>query len=373
MTEAVPLFRMSVTDAEHRAVTAVIGRGSHWAEGPEVSAFEEKVAAYMGRSHCVAVNSGTSALFLGLLARGVGAGDEVIVPSFTFIATANAVALTGARPVFCEVDGDLCMDPADVAERVTPRACAVVPVHYAGSVADIRSLREVADDHGLWLFEDAAQAMGAERDSRRAGSSGDAVALSFCQNKVITTAGEGGAVLTDDDDLATRLRRLRSHGRVAGDYFGQSRDLETVEPGHNMRLSSVQAAVGSVQLDRVESMIAGRRKAAAAYVEALDKVQGVTVHPEPHGGRHVRQLMTILFDEPEDRDRVMEALAGSSIACKVYHDPVHLTGPYRGTAELPRTEDLARRVLSLPMHADLDAATAARVADAVASAMGGAP
>ncbi len=365
---SIPLFRMGVSPREIAAATAVLERGSHWADGPEIADFENSLAEFTGRRHCVVVNSGTSALFLGLTAKGIGPGDDVLIPSFTFAATANTVALTGAKPVFVDVGDNLCMDAADAASAWTPHTAAVIPVHYAGAMAAMGPLQELCEDKSAWLFEDAAQAMGASSEGHASGSSGDAAAFSFCQNKIITSGGEGGAFLTDDSTLAERVQRLRSHGRAVGDYFSSQRDLETIEPGHNMRMTSLQAAIGSVQLDRIHEFVEARRNLAARYQEQLDGVAGVTLHAEAPGSIHVRQLMTLVFDDPKERSQAMQRLQQQNIGCKVYHDPLHSTGVYPSNRALPNTERFAQRVLSVPIFTDMSHAQVDAVCSAIQEA-----
>ena len=371
----IPLFKMSVTAAETDAAHRVLSRGTAWAVGPEIKEFERAVAAYVGTRECVALSSGTSALHLMLLAYGIGPGDEVVVPSFTFIATANAVALCGARPVFADVEPrTLALDPADVERRITPRTKAIMPIHYSGAPCRVRELRRLADARGVLLLEDAAQAFGATVGGRQAGTFGQAAALSFCQNKVITTAGEGGAVVTDDERLAARMRELRSHGRVeTRDYFTSVHDLDYVAAGFNYRMSSVQAAVGAAQLARVEELVRARREVARAYDDALARVPGVSTMRVPDGERHVYQMYTVTFDDPRAQKRVSDHLMKAGVACKVYFSPAHLATYYRAQGwkegDLPVTEDLSRRVLSIPMYPGLPREDAARVAAEVAAAM----
>jgi perosamine synthetase len=270
----------------------------------------------------------------------VGTGDEVIVPSFTFIATANAPLFVGARPVFADIDpvtGGL--DPADVQERVTPRTRCIIPVHYGGCPCRIAELREVADDNGLLLFEDAAEAFGAGVRGRR-----------------IVTTGEGGAVLTGSRELAERLKLLRSHGRLeTADYFSSCGAMDYVTLGYNFRMSSITAALGTAQLAKADRLIALRKAKAACYGRKLRaEVPGVFLREPPDGFDSVHQLYSI---EVPRRDELMAYLEGEEIMTKIYFPPVHQTHFYRNVlgcrTVLPATEEVAGRILSLPFHAGI--------------------
>jgi len=374
MTDDVPLFEIPWSREEVQNALDSITRGSYWANGPYVDAFEEGIESFLGVEHAVVFNSGTTALASALRAHGIGPGDEVVVPSFTFVATANAVRLVGADPVFADVERDRYgLDPESVREVATDRTEAVVPVHYAGTPCRIDDLAEVARAEDLVLVEDAAEAFGATLDGTPVGTFGDSAMLSFCQNKVVAT-GEGGAVVTDDADLAADLRLLRSHGRASGEYFESSGGGEYRALGNNLRMPDVVAAVGVGQLDRVEELIAGRRRVASEYADRLAQIEGVEPIPDPPGGRHVYQLYSVTFDPEIDRDSVVETLADRGIASKIYFEPVHESTYYWETYEkpvehLPVTEELSERVLSLPMHPELSTAEIDRVADALADAV----
>lgn len=374
MTDDVPLFEIPWGRQEVQNALDSITRGSYWANGPYIDEFEAGIEAFLGVEHAVVFNSGTTALASALRAHGVGPGDEVVVPSFTFVATANAVRLVGAEPVFADVERDRYgLAPESVRQVTTDRTEAVIPVHYAGTPCRIEALAEVADEEDLVLLEDAAEAFGATLDARPVGTFGDSAMLSFCQNKVVAT-GEGGAVVTDDADLARDLRLLRSHGRASGEYFGSSGSGEYRALGNNLRMPDVVAAIGVGQLDRVEELIAGRRRVASEYETRLAEIDGVEPMSDPPGGRHVYQLYTVTFAPEVDRDSVVETLADRGIASKIYFEPVHESTYYRETYEKPvehlsTTEALSERVLSLPMHPELSTEEIDRVAGALADAV----
>ncbi|MFC5970129.1 DegT/DnrJ/EryC1/StrS family aminotransferase [Halomarina salina] len=374
MGETIPLFRIDTDEEDVANATASIRRGSHWANGPFVEAFEERITDYLGVDHAVAVNSGTSALVTALVAHDVGPGDEVVVPSFTFIATANAVRLTGATPVFADIEPDTYgLDPSSVRDCVGPDTAAVLPVHPYGGACRIEELAALADEEDLLLVEDAAEALGADADGDLLGTVGDSAALSFCQNKVATT-GEGGAVVTDDEEVARRARLYRSHGRASDRYFDSARTGRYVSLGANLRMADVVAAIGCSQLDRIEELVARRREAATRLNRGFEGVEGVRPHSSPTG-RHVYQLYTVELPRGVDREAVVSRLAERDIASKVYWDPpVHRTEYYLREHDDPRTplrvtEDVSSRVLTLPMFPGLTEAETDRIVAAVDAAV----
>jgi len=350
MAMKVPLFRIQSTRADMEAAKAVLKRGTEWAEGPEIEAFEKELADYLKVPDVVVFNSGTSALHAAMLTYGIGPGDEVIVPSFTFIATANAPLFVGAKPVFADIEGcTYGLDPESVKEKITDKTKAIIPIHYAGGPCRIRELRTFAADHDLLLIEDVAEAFGARSGVRRVGSYGDAAILSFCQNKIITT-GEGGAVVTQDEGAAINLRLLRSHGWTPPNTMGVPQDHVIL--GYNWRMPSICAAIGLSQLARVGDLIKKRRTLANRYYDALRGKFSELMAPEPPlSSYHVYQMFPIFT---RDRDELMKFLADRGIATKVYFPPVHLTTFYRGrvmdTSILPITERIAREVLCLPIY-----------------------
>ncbi len=376
MTDELPLFEISWDSREVVNAVESICRGGYWAKGPYVSEFEAGIESYLGVEHAVAVNSGTTALVAALEAHGVGPGDEVVVPSFTFIATANAVELVGATPVFADIERETYgLDPDSVRDAAGSETAAIVPVHPYGAACKISDLVAVAREYDAVLVEDAAEAFGADADGTAVGTFGDSAALSFCQNKVVAT-GEGGAVVTDDDDLAERLRRYRSHGRASEDYFQSADSGRYAEVGTNYRMADVVAAVGCAQLDKVESLIAGRRRAASRLTDAFEELPEIDPHTGEKSGRHVHQLYTVTLAEGVDRAGVVDALDAAGVSSKVYWDPpVHRTGAYGGeetdASALPVTDDVASRVLSLPMHPELTRDETDRIADALRVAVRG--
>lgn len=354
----IPLFRIYWDEEDVRAVNSVIKRGMYWAAGPEVEELERKISEYIGRKYCVTFNSGTSALHATLLAHGIGKGDEVIVPSFTFIATANAPLFVEAKPVFADIEEETFgLDPEDVKSKITEKTKAIVPIHYGGCPCRIEELREIADDHELILIEDAAEAFGAAVDGKKVGTFGGSAFFSFCQNKVIST-GEGGAVVTDSKKIYERLKLVRSHGRLeTKDYFSTPESFDYVDLGYNFRMSSITAALGISQLRKVEKLINMRRKAASTYDKQLSSIKELIVPAPPNGFYHVYQMYTIRVTGGEKiRDGLSRHLATKGIMTKVFFSPVHLTRFYRskvGREKLSVTERVSKEVLSLPMYPGL--------------------
>lgn len=326
----------------------------YWAEGPVIQEFEALIADYIGTKYCVSFNSGTSAQHAALLAYGIKDGDEVIVPSFTFISTANSALFVGAKPVFADIEEETFgLDPDSVLENISSKTRAIMPVHYGGCPCKIQELREIADDYGLVLIEDAAEAFGAEINGKKVGSFGDASMFSFCQNKVITT-GEGGALVTDSEEIYQKLKLLRSHGRADnGQYFSSTQASDYVTLGYNFRMSSLTAALGISQIQKTSEIIKMRRERAFYFTSRLKKEIGTNVHyPEvPESYFNVYQLYTIFAGK---RDELKDYLASREIMTKIYFSPVHITHFYQNIlgyeCKLPVTEELAENVLTLPMH-----------------------
>jgi dTDP-4-amino-4,6-dideoxygalactose transaminase len=325
--------------------------------GPRTAAFEEVFARRHDVSHAVAFANGTVALAGIYLALGIGAGDEVIVPSMTFISTATSVLHVGAKPVFAEVLPDTFnLDPADVEARVTPRTRAIVAVHYAGQPADMVELNDIAKGAGIDLVEDAAQAHGAAYHGRPVGGFGRAAMFSFTPTKNITT-GEGGIVTTNDDDVARDLRLLRNHG--------QTRLYEHAVLGYNWRITEMQAAMGVVQVGKLDTILERKR----ANAEYLRNKLGADEHfqlPVARQDRtHPYMFFTLKFREGI-RDSVMAALLEAGIESRLYFPPAHLQPVFKeAVSSLPNTERLGRQMLSIPFHSKLTRQQLDRIADVI--------
>jgi perosamine synthetase len=357
---SIPLFKIYWDNEDIRMVTDVISSGSYWTTGPNVQKFEDQIARYVGTDHCITFNSGTSALHALMEAYGIKKGDEVIVPSFTFIATANTPLFTGAKPVFADIEEKtLGLDPDSVLEKITEKTRAIIPIHYAGCPCLIAELKEIADNHGLILIEDAAESFGATIGNDHVGTFGDSAMFSFCQNKVITT-GEGGCIVTNSNDLYEKLKLIRSHGREeSSDYFATMGYMEYIRRGYNFRMSDITAACGIAQIGKVGQIIDMRRKNAEYLTRQLSEVDKVILPCPPAEYNHVYQMYTIRVKSGENtRNDLMKYLAEKGISTKVYFYPVHLTAfykkefGYRG-GELPVTEKVSSEVLTLPMYPEL--------------------
>jgi perosamine synthetase len=337
----------AIRDEERELVTAAISRGEIGHFGRHVREFEELFSGYCGVAHGVATSSGTTALHLALAALGVGPGDEVILPTMTMIATANAVRYTGASPVLADCDPvTWTVDPERIAAKVTRRTKAILPVHLYGHPCAMDRIGEVARNHGLIVVEDAAQAHGAECRGRRAGSFGDASAFSFYVNKVVTT-GEGGMVVTNDDTLAERSRRLRDQAFDPHDRFRHS------ELGFNYRMTNLQAAVGVGQMRRIDSIVRRKRDIADRYRQRLAGIPGLTLPPEEPWARSVFWMFAVLVERPYGltRDELMRALARRGVETRRFFVPIHCQPIYRDLYDpdaYPVAEELAEKGLYLP-------------------------
>ncbi len=348
-------------EEEKKAVDDVLSTGkltdASLEGGKYVREFEGKVGRLLGAKHVVAVNSGTAALHTTLMALGIRRGDEVVVPSFTFVATANVVLACGAKPVFVDIKKDYNMDQAAFRKALSKRTKAVLPVHLYGYPADMDEIREVAEKRGVAVVEDAAESLGATYKGTQTGKLSDAGCFSMYATKVVTS-GEGGAVSTDDDELAERLRLVRNHGMVHG-Y--DSRVL-----GFNYRLPELNAAIASVQMDKLDGFIKKRKRNAGYLTEKIRSLKGVEFTQTAEDRTHVYYLYTLRLSRK--RDAVLKALNSSGIGAAVYFRmPVHKTPLYDrlgfGKKTLRNTEDATGHVVSLPVHPGITDAEMERVAD----------
>jgi perosamine synthetase len=362
-TTMLPYARQSITDADVAAVADAL-RSDWLTTGPRVPAFEEELARFAGVRHAVAFSSGTAALHGAAAAAGLGPGDEAITTPMTFVATANCCLYVGAEPRFADVDpGTLLIDPERVAAAVTERTKAVLPVDYAGQPADYDALRAIADaapGGRLTIIADASHSLGATRDGRSVGTLADLTVLSLHPAKILTT-GEGGAVLTDRDDLADRLRRFRNHG--IGTELAARRDwtYDMVELGYNYRLTDIAAALGSSQLERVEGFLATRRALAGRYLERLaghELLDPPVVVPGADPAWHFAFVQLRLDRLSVDRGTVFKALRAEGIGVNVHYIPVHQHSFYRERfpgISMPVAEAAYDRLLTIPLFAGMTA------------------
>lgn len=371
-----PYGRQLVDQRDIEAVVEVLESG--WlTTGPKVAEFEEQIAATAGVSHAVAVNNGTSALHAMLHALGIGSGDEVLVPSMTFAATANAALYTGGRPVFCDVCPDtLLLNAEDAARHVTDRTRAIIPVDYAGQPADYDELAVLAREYDLHLVADACHSIGGAYAGRAVGSLAEMTAFSFHPVKHVT-CGEGGCVTTDDVELATRMRSFRNHG-ITTDHLQRSQrgtwHYEMTELGHNYRLTDIQCALGISQLRHLTDWVDRRREIAATYIDALHQIPGVEPLQLRPGREHAYHLFVVSLDFDildGDRDAFFAAMRAEGIGVNVHYVPVHLHPYYRerlGTepGDCPVTLEAYQRILTIPLFPSMGDGDVQDVIDALA-------
>ena len=344
---------------EIRAALDRVLESQHFILGPEVEAFESEIAAYCGSTYAIGVSSGTDALLLALMAVGIKPGDEVITTPYSFFATAGAIARLGARPVFADIEArTFNINSKGIEARITPRTRALVPVHLFGQMADMLSIMELARKHNLFVIEDAAQAIGAELNQKRAGSVGHMGCFSFFPSKNLGGFGDGGMITTNDADLAARMRLLRSHGFRAKYYSEQL---------GNFRLDEIQAAVLRVKLKYLDRWTEGRRRNAAFYRESLSRLETITL---PYQMPHSRHIYNQFVIRSARRDELMAHLRKKQIGCEVYYPvPLHLQTCFKELSykagELPASEAAARESLALPIYPELTAEMLQAVVEAI--------
>lgn len=318
-------------------------------KGKYVSEFEKKFSKYCGCRFGVSTSSGTTALHLALKALGVGKGDEVILPTLTFAATANVVIHCGAKPVFVDSEPVTWnIDPERIEEKITDKTKVIIPVHLYGHPCDLDPIIDIAKDHGLFIVEDAAEAHGAEYKKRKVGSFGDIGCFSFYGNKIITT-GEGGMCITDNEELAERMRILKNHGMDPNKKYWHP------FVGFNFRLTNLQAAVGLAQLKKLDKFIKIKRANAKLYNSLLEDVEGITLPPEESWAKNVYWMYSILIENDfrVSRDKLMKELKEKGVETRPFFYPVHTMPPYHTEEHFPVSEELSRKGISLPSSTNL--------------------
>jgi perosamine synthetase len=364
----IPINSPIIGEEEQAEVMKVLTSGiltSASAEGGEyVRRFQNSVESFLNAKYAVAVNSGTSALYASLLALGVKAGDEVLVPSFTFLATANTVLLAGAKPVFVDIETThYTIDPTDFEKKITPRSRVVIPVHLYGHPAQMDQITEIAEKNSLSIIEDAAQSLGASYRGNATGTIGNIGCFSLYASKIITS-GEGGFLTTNDDALAERLKMVRNHGMIHG--------YDSAVLGANFRLPEMEAAIAYVQMSKLQSFLEARRQNAITLTGLLEELKQVIVPSE--GGECEANWSLYTAALPANRNQVKIYLASHGIGAAVYYDPpVHRTPLYSGSemgqVALPRTDWASQHVLSLPIHPQVSQADLRLIASTMRDAL----
>lgn len=356
MNWRIPLSDIDFDEAESLAVQSVLK--SRWLTmGKVTQEFEATFAAHVQAKHAIAVTNATAALHLACLALGLGPGDEVIVPSLTFVATANAVRYVGATPIFADIisSDDLNISPKAVESLVNARTRAIIVVHYAGYSCDMEAILSIAKQHNLFVIEDAAHAVGSELDGRPLGTWGDVGCFSFFSNKNMTT-GEGGMMTTNNDDLAQKLNRLRSHGMTSltwDRHKGHAYSYDVIDLGYNYRIDEIRAAIGLAQLSKVERNNERRRSLTQVYRDALQELAPQVAVPfQSHMGKTSAHIMPILLPQETKRKEFIDSMKENGIQTSIHYPPIHTFTAYKDTMswDLSVTEDVAKREITLPLY-----------------------
>ena len=353
----IPLYKIYTDDEDVQLITKIVRRGSNWAIGPEIEEFEESIKNYVGSDYCLTLNSGTSALHASFLAYGFGTGDEIIVPSFTFVSTVNATRFVNANPVFSDIETTTFgLDPESIKSKITSKTKAVVPMDYGGSSCDINSIKKITEENNLNLIEDAAEGLGSSVNGKKVGSLSDLAIFSFCGNKVLTT-GEGGAIVTNSREIYNKIKSIRSHGRLENiSYFNNPSDAEYVGVGYNWRMSSITAALGISQIAKLDKLIKMRQENASFISQQISKHKQIQVSDNPE---NIYQMYSILLENKKLRDALQKFLIEKKIFCKIYFQPIHLMDYYKKYFEneiisLPMTESISERILTLPLYPNMN-------------------
>ena len=353
----IPLYKVDWDKEDVRTVTNVIKRGMDWAIGPEIEEFEQSLANYHDSKYCVVFNSGTSAGHAALLSLNLKPSSEIIVPSFTFIATANWPLMVGTKPIFSEIEEEtLGMDPSYLNSIISKKTKVIMPIHYGGMPCKITEIKKFAKQHKLILIEDSAESIGSTIGNKKTGSFGDMSILSFAGNKVLPT-GEGGAVIVNSKKIYEKLKLIRSHGRqINSNYFQTNETPNYISLGYNWRMSSMTAALGISQLSKLDKLISKRRKNAQYLSSKLNKHSKIILPFNYKNHKSVFQLFSIRVTD-NLRDNLMTFLTSKGIMSKIFFEPVHLSKFYSKNmnkkSSLPKTEKISQQVLTLPMYPSL--------------------
>lgn len=358
----IPMAKPHLGGKEFEYVNECLTTGWISSQGKFVKEFEKRMADYIGVQYGVATSNGTTALHLVLHSLGIGPGDEVIVPTLTFIATANAVHYTGAKPIFVDSEKDTWnIDPALVEQAITARTKAIIPVHLYGQPCKMDEIMDIAKRHNLYVIEDAAEAHGAEYKGRKAGSIGDVACFSFFGNKIITT-GEGGMILTNDQNLCEKMMILRDHG------MSKEKRYWHPQVGFNYRLTNIQAAIGCAQLERIDRILKEKRCIKDTYNRHFESYSKIILPPDNVWSKNVYWMYTVLLNENKTiprRDYLIDALKKCNIESRPIFYPIHTMPPYYSRASYPVAEMISRNGISLPSYVGLREEDIARICDAV--------
>jgi len=343
MPKFIPISEPSITDKEADYVLQAVKSGWVSSLGEFITKFEEKFAEYIGVKYALTTCNGTTALHLALVSLGIKEGDEVIVPDLTFVATANAVTYTGAKPVFADVDPETwCIDPDDIKKKITPRTKAIIPVHLYGHPANMDEINKIAKEHNLYVIEDSAEALGAEYKGKKVGSLSDCGVFSFYGNKIITT-GEGGMITTNDENLYEKAKYLRDHA------MSKEKRYWHTQIGFNYRITNIQAALGLAQLERINELIEKRRQIFSWYKEFLQGIDGIKLNPEKPWAKNVYWMVCLVLEKDFriDRDELMSKLRERGIDTRPFFYPISDMPMYH-KSNTPVAHRISQRGLNLP-------------------------
>ena len=356
----IPLYKIYTDDEDINLITKIVKRGTFWALGPEILEFEEAIKNYVDADYCVTLNSGTSALHATLLSYNLGKEDEILIPSFSFVSTANSVLFVNSIPKFVDIEEETFgIDPDKISENVSSKSKAIIPMDYGGISCKIMDIQEQAKDNNLILIEDAAESLGSSINNKKLGGISDATIFSFCGNKVLTT-GEGGAVVTNSKEVYEKIKLIRSHGRIdTKDYFSNPSESSYVGLGYNWRMSSITATLGISQLQKLDKIIRMRKENAKYLIDNLQKIPEISVPLPPKDHEHIYQMFTIRLPNQEIRDNLHSHLTKKQIFSKVYFNPIHKTEFYKKKFNserfsLPVTEMISNQVLTLPLYPNME-------------------
>jgi perosamine synthetase len=358
MNWKIPLYKVDWDKDDVRLVSNVIKRGMDWAIGPEIEEFEKLLSKYHQSNYCIVFNSGTSAGHAALLSLNLKPSSEIIIPSFTFIATANWPLMVGANPIFSDIEEEtLGMDYLKLDSIISKKTKVIMPIHYGGNPCKINEIKRFAKEKNLTLIEDCAESIGATIGKRKTGTFGDMSILSFAGNKVLTT-GEGGAIITNSKQIYEKLKLIRSHGRqINSNYFQTNETPNYVSLGYNWRMSSMTAALGISQFGKLEKLISKRKKNANYLSSKLKKHSKIILPLDYKNHKSVFQLYSIRIIGKNLRNDLMKFLKKKGIMSKIFFEPVHLTKFYSknsfGKISLPVTEKISQQMLTLPMYPSL--------------------